>query len=73
MSANDLVDNLFNMFDRKSDVAGGIISSVADLFEEGDKRGDLLRAWQDLRVEVRPIISLSHSAKAQNSFNKRLC
>lgn len=56
MSAGDFVDNLWNMFDRKVEVTSGIISSVADLFEECDKRGDLLQAWQDLRIEV----SLQH-------------
>lgn len=69
MSAGDFVDSLFNMFDRKSELAGGIISSVADLFEEGDKRGDLLRAWQDLRVQVScDVSSLSfHHFKADPS------
>lgn len=52
MSAGDLVDNLWNLFDRDTGVTGSVVSSVADLFEEGDKRGNIIRAWQDLRVEV---------------------
>lgn len=52
MSAEDLVDTLWNIFDRKPEVASGIITSVADLLEDADKRRNLLSAWQDLRVEV---------------------
>lgn len=59
MSASDLVDNLWNVFDRKADVASGIITGVADLFEPGEKRVNLMKAWQDLRVEVRYYIFLS--------------
>jgi hypothetical protein len=71
MSAGDFVDSLFNMFDRKSELAGGIISSVADLFEEGDKRGDLLRAWQDLRVEVSWLCFISHISTLIDLIDER--
>lgn len=54
MSAGDFVDNLWNMFDRKIEIAGGIISSVADLFDDAEKREALLRAWHDVKVQVRP-------------------
>lgn len=62
MSAEDLVDTLWNIFDRKPEVAAGIVTAVADLFEDADKRRNLLSAWQDLRVEVRssPRSSLSY-------------
>lgn len=57
-SAEDLVDTLWNVFDRNIDVAAGIIRSVADLFEDQEKSNSILSAWQDLRARV-SLISLS--------------
>lgn len=54
MSSDDLVDQLWNIFDQQQDVAGGIITSLADLFAQDDpeKRTSILSAWEGLRVEV---------------------
>ncbi|KAK4690557.1 hypothetical protein P7C70_g9554, partial [Phenoliferia sp. Uapishka_3] len=54
LSASDLVDTLWHMLDNDIDVAGPIITGLADLFVS-EKRSQLLSAWQDLRVEVRPL------------------
>lgn len=61
MSAGDFVDTLWNMFDRRLEVAREIIGAVAELFDEvgSEKRDNLLRAWQDLRAEVRSPTSIS--------------
>ena len=58
LSAGDLVDTLWNMLDNEADVAGPIITGLADLFVS-EKRSQLLSAWQDLRVEVRRSLPLS--------------
>lgn len=58
LSAADLVDTLWNMLDNEADVAGPIITGLADLFVS-EKRSQLLSAWQDLRVEVGPISTLA--------------
>lgn len=54
MSSEDLVDQLWNIFDQKMEVAGPIITGLADLFttDDPEKRTSLLTAWQDLRAEV---------------------
>lgn len=57
LSAADLVDTLWNMLVNEADVAGPIITGLADLFVS-EKRSQLLSAWQDLRVEVGPISTL---------------
>lgn len=51
-SAEDLVDTLWNVFDRQIDVAAGIINRVADLFEDIERRTSILSAWRDLQANV---------------------
>lgn len=52
MSATDLVDQLFNIFDQRVDEAGSLIRGTAELFDESDKRKAVLDAWNDSRNEV---------------------
>lgn len=51
-SAEDLVDTMWNVFDRQIDVAAGIINRVADLFDDAEKRISILSAWRDLQANV---------------------
>lgn len=53
MSADDLVDQLWNVFDERVDVASSIITSLADLLDDAEKRSHLLSALRDRRIEVR--------------------
>ncbi|GAA5921847.1 hypothetical protein JCM1841_005564 [Sporobolomyces salmonicolor] len=64
MSASDLVDQLFNIFDQRNDEAGSIITSLADLFEDAEKRRAVLAAWRDLRIEENQFPSLAPLAPA---------
>ncbi|GAA5912473.1 E3 ubiquitin-protein ligase HEL2 [Sporobolomyces salmoneus] len=59
MSAVDLVDQLFNIFDQRVDEAGSLIRGVAELFEELDKRQAVLQAWNDSRNEQNQFPSLA--------------
>jgi CHASE1-domain containing sensor protein len=52
MSASDLVDQLFNIFDQRVDEAGSLIRGVAELFDEPEKRQAVLNAWNESRNEV---------------------
>jgi len=51
-SASDLVDQLWNIFDKSDDVCSGVVAGLAELLD-GDQRTGLLAAWRDHRVEVR--------------------
>ncbi|CEQ40879.1 SPOSA6832_02548, partial [Sporobolomyces salmonicolor] len=64
MSASDLVDQLFNIVDQRNDEAGSIITSLADLFEDAEKRRAVLAAWRDLRIEENQFPSLAPLAPA---------
>ncbi|GAA5949159.1 hypothetical protein JCM3765_003309 [Sporobolomyces pararoseus] len=59
MSASDLVDQLFNIFDQRIEEAGSLIRGVAELFEESDKRQAVLNAWNDSRNEQNQFPSLA--------------
>lgn len=51
-SAQDLVDQLWNIFGKDQEVCSGVVTSLAELLE-GDQRTGLLAAWRDHRTEVR--------------------
>lgn len=52
MSATDLVDQMFNILDHRGDEAAHLIGSVADLFEEPDKRQAVLSAVKNAKPEA---------------------
>lgn len=54
VSSDDLIDQLWNIFDQNQEIAGPIIQGLADLFvqEDPEKRTSLLSAWEGLRAEV---------------------
>ncbi|KAM0787208.1 hypothetical protein ACM66B_006447 [Microbotryomycetes sp. NB124-2] len=61
VSADDLVDQLWNIFEQKEDTAAPIVAAVADLFskEDPEKRTALLTAWHDLRDQQNQFPSLA--------------
>ncbi|KAK4053354.1 hypothetical protein OIO90_003966 [Microbotryomycetes sp. JL221] len=61
VSADDLADQLWNIFDQKEDVAGPIVAGVADLFtkDDAEKRIALVTAWHDLRDQQNQFPSLA--------------
>ncbi|KAK4048890.1 hypothetical protein OIV83_004446 [Microbotryomycetes sp. JL201] len=61
MSADDLVDQLWNIFDQKEDTAAPVVTGVADLFakEDPEKRTALITAWRDLRDQQNQFPSLA--------------
>ncbi|GAA6025087.1 hypothetical protein JCM11491_004775 [Sporobolomyces phaffii] len=68
MSATDLVDQLFNIFDQRIDEAGSLIRGVAELFDESDKRQAVLSAWTDSRNEQNQFPSLAPLAPTLNGI-----
>ncbi|GAA6030555.1 hypothetical protein JCM8097_006203 [Rhodosporidiobolus ruineniae] len=59
MSASDLVDQLFNIFDQNIDAADPIIVTLSELFEDPSKRQAVLSAWRDVRIEQNQFPSLA--------------
>ncbi|GAA5821123.1 hypothetical protein JCM3770_005527 [Rhodotorula araucariae] len=51
MGAQDLVDQLYHVFDQRVDDAEAVILGFADLLEAQDKRRAVQIAWRDLRSE----------------------
>ncbi|GAA5970452.1 hypothetical protein JCM11641_001714 [Rhodosporidiobolus odoratus] len=69
LSAADLVDQLFHVFDRNIDTSASIITSLADLFvspSDESRRTAILSAWRDLRIEQNQFPSLAPLAPALN-------
>jgi ribosome assembly protein 4 len=50
ISATELIDAFFSLFDTSSTELGKLIKELADIYEEESKRSDLLRAWNDWRA-----------------------
>ena len=50
MSATQLIDTFFSLFDSSSADLGKLIKELADIYEIGSKRNDLLKAWNDWRA-----------------------
>ncbi|SCV67234.1 BQ2448_5880 [Microbotryum intermedium] len=59
VSADDLVDQLWNVFDQDADKAEPIVKGVAGLMEDADKRAALHAAWRDRRIEQNQFPSLT--------------
>ena len=54
-SARDLISSVWNFLDQNSDTSATVVNSIVELLNEEDKRKDLLNAWNDFKVEVRPL------------------
>jgi len=50
LSAQNLLDNLFSLFDASPQDIGKLIHETADTFDETSKRVNLLKAWSDWRA-----------------------
>ncbi|KAI9850563.1 MAG: hypothetical protein M1838_005413 [Thelocarpon superellum] len=50
MTAAELIDAFFTLFDTSAAELGKLIKSLADIYEAESKRTDLLKAWNDWRA-----------------------
>lgn len=50
LSASQLVDTFFSLFDVSTGDLGKLIKELADIYENEAKRNDLLKAWNDWRA-----------------------
>jgi hypothetical protein len=50
LSATQMIDVLFSLFDTSSADLGKLVKELADIFEIPSKRDDLLKAWNDWRA-----------------------
>ncbi|KAJ5648718.1 hypothetical protein N7490_005090 [Penicillium lividum] len=50
ISATELIDAFFSLFDTSSSDLGKLIKELADIYEEESKRTGLLQAWNDWRA-----------------------
>ncbi|KAL8865795.1 MAG: hypothetical protein Q9174_006689, partial [Haloplaca sp. 1 TL-2023] len=50
LSATQLIDNFFSLFDVAATALGKLIKELAEIYENEGKRNDLLRAWNDWRA-----------------------
>ncbi|KAJ5793325.1 uncharacterized protein N7503_009303 [Penicillium pulvis] len=50
ISATELIDAFFSLFDTSSSDLGKLIKELADIYEEDSKRTGLLQAWNDWRA-----------------------
>lgn len=50
ISATDLIDAFFSLFDTSSTELGKLIKELADIYEDEGKRAALLKAWNDWRA-----------------------
>ena len=50
ITATQLIDTFFSLFDAPSSDVGKLIKELADIYENEAKRNDLLKAWNDWRA-----------------------
>ncbi|KAL8969677.1 MAG: hypothetical protein Q9197_004206 [Variospora fuerteventurae] len=50
LSASQLIDNFFSLFDVSASDLGKLIKELADIYENEAKRNELLQAWNDWRA-----------------------
>lgn len=50
ISATELLDAFFSLFDTSSSELGKLIKELADIYEDDSKRSGLLKAWNDWRA-----------------------
>lgn len=53
MSAPDFLDVLHTIFDGRDQVLGGIVNGLVDILDiSDDRKANLLKRWQDMRLGV---------------------
>ena len=50
MTATQMIDTMFSLFDAPTSDTGKLIKELADIYEDDTKRNDLLKAWNDWRA-----------------------
>lgn len=50
ITATQLIDTFFSLFDAPAAELGKLVKELADIYEDGSKRNDLLKAWNDWRA-----------------------
>ena len=50
MTATQMIDTMFSLFDAPTSDTGKLIKELADIYENDTKRNDLLKAWNDWRA-----------------------
>ena len=67
LSASDLIDRLWDIFNAKLDEFGKLITSTADLFDHDakEKRTELLGAWNDWKIQVRLLATIKLTIDAR--------
>ncbi|KAJ6116041.1 hypothetical protein N7523_006458 [Penicillium sp. IBT 18751x] len=50
ISATELIDAFFSLFDTSSSELGKLIKELAEIYEDNSKRNNLLQAWNDWRA-----------------------
>lgn len=50
ITATELIDAFFSLFDTTSSELGKLIKELAEIYEDGSKRTNLLQAWNDWRA-----------------------
>lgn len=68
MSASDLIDGFFTLFDCTNAELGILIKELAELFEIPSKRDDLLRAWNDWKAINEDYPTLPSGNSGPSSF-----
>ncbi len=52
-SSPDMLDNIFNVFDRNLGLMAPVVAKIVDIFANNkEKQSDLLRSWNRLKIEV---------------------
>jgi len=52
-SAREMLDTVYNVFDRNLDVMSSVVTKILDVFEDNEeKKTQLLAAWNGIKVEV---------------------
>lgn len=72
LTASNLVDQFWALFDAKTPELGVLIKELAELFEDEQKRRELLRAWNDWKAineDYPPFAGASSSTVATGSKN----
>ncbi|KAG1756876.1 uncharacterized protein EDB91DRAFT_1094923 [Suillus paluster] len=52
-TARDLISTIWNVLDRNLDDTAGIVNAIVDLFDEEDKKSNLLSSWNGFKIEQR--------------------
>lgn len=52
-TARDLISTIWNILDRNLDDTAGIVNAIVDLFDEEEKKSNLLSSWNGFKIEQR--------------------